>query len=191
MALGNLIKKHRKAKGMNITKLAKLTGISRSYLSQIESGAKGPPSVKVLLRIAESLSIPTAEILNIAEDKDLPQDYIREVQSHNEIHNIITRTFNITKDSADYAAQHQLKDFSIIFLEDKEADTKDIQQLQYNPLLIENILLDLMKMGEQGQRFVKKQIEVYREFFTEADERSSLVAEDGARYSVCNKGKHK
>jgi len=55
-----LISKHRREKGLTLRELGKLTGISPSYLSEIEQGVKLPPKDKEKLKkLAEMLGIKT------------------------------------------------------------------------------------------------------------------------------------
>jgi transcriptional regulator with XRE-family HTH domain len=57
---------------------AEKLGISRSYLSELESGAK-QPTLDVLNRYAEVLRVPTSSILLLAENitEDSPAERVR------------------------------------------------------------------------------------------------------------------
>jgi|YelNats1bottle13_1022553.scaffolds.fasta_scaffold00817_4 putative transcriptional regulator len=59
----NIIKNIRKEKRISQTQLAKLTGISRPYLSEIENG-KVNPSAKVILKIAKALGTEVEKMFN-------------------------------------------------------------------------------------------------------------------------------
>ena len=59
MALGNVIRLIRKARGFKQYVLAKEAGISCNFLSLVESG-KRAPSIEVLNRLAKVLKVPTA-----------------------------------------------------------------------------------------------------------------------------------
>ncbi|WP_226035386.1 helix-turn-helix domain-containing protein [Aquibacillus saliphilus] len=50
--IGERMKAQRKIKGYSITKLASLTGVSKSYLSYIERGIQQNPSLQILAKIA-------------------------------------------------------------------------------------------------------------------------------------------
>ena len=212
MELGKFIKKHRVSKGWTITKLAEKTGISRPYLSQIESGLDSPPSEKKIRSLAEVLDIPLAVILSIAHQTNFTDEYIQEALDYDELYqNINTKYEELTKkldslgdslrETTTNEADHRLQVKFHLQRSQIESEFYQIKYLlkdlsekrkpQRYSLTIENLITDLLAIGDDGQRYIKRQIETYREFFTEADERSSLVAEDGARYSVCNKGKHK
>ena len=55
-----VVTKHRREKGLTLRELGKLTGISPSYLSEIEQGVKLPPKDKEKLKkLAETLGIKT------------------------------------------------------------------------------------------------------------------------------------
>jgi len=56
------LKKIREEKNISQSKLAILAGISRSYVSEIESGKK-TPSLDMLERIAEALEVCTSLLL--------------------------------------------------------------------------------------------------------------------------------
>ena len=57
------IKKYRLEKGLSITELAKKCGISREYMSLIESGKVENISTKLLVSIAKSLDKKIDDIL--------------------------------------------------------------------------------------------------------------------------------
>jgi XRE family transcriptional regulator, master regulator for biofilm formation len=51
-------------KGLSITKLAKKAGISKGYLSSIESH-KTNPSAHMIQKLAKALEVPVEQLLNI------------------------------------------------------------------------------------------------------------------------------
>ena len=61
-AVGTVICRYRKEKGMTQELLSGLAGIARSHLSMIESGAK-QPNFETIWRIAEALEIPASELV--------------------------------------------------------------------------------------------------------------------------------
>jgi XRE family transcriptional regulator, master regulator for biofilm formation len=63
-SLGKQIKKLRLRKGLSITKLAKKAGISKGYLSSIESH-KTNPSAHMIQKLAKALEVPVEQLLNI------------------------------------------------------------------------------------------------------------------------------
>lgn len=66
--LGKRIAKLRKEKGLTQEKLAELCNIDISYIGQIERGLK-TPSLKVLFRISNALSLKLEELLSWEEKK--------------------------------------------------------------------------------------------------------------------------
>jgi len=58
--------------GMTQSQLAHAAGLTPSYISFLESGKKPPPSDEVCLRIAEALSMPGRELLEIAHLERTP-----------------------------------------------------------------------------------------------------------------------
>lgn len=59
------IKEVREAHGMSLSELSRRSGISKSYLSQLESGKFSDPSVFKLIKIATILGV---DILDLVED---------------------------------------------------------------------------------------------------------------------------
>ena len=61
-AVGTVICRYRKEKGMTQELLSGLAGIARSHLSMIENGTK-QPNFETIWRIAEALEIPASELV--------------------------------------------------------------------------------------------------------------------------------
>lgn len=59
--LGNYIKGVRTSKNMSLRELAKRSGVSHSYLSQLENGKTNNPSIEVSRKIAKGLNVPLYE----------------------------------------------------------------------------------------------------------------------------------
>jgi transcriptional regulator with XRE-family HTH domain len=59
---GEMVRKRRKAEGMNQSKLASETGISRNYLSEIERGEATHLSWEIRKRLCMVLGIPLDEL---------------------------------------------------------------------------------------------------------------------------------
>ena len=57
----------RKAKGITQAELAERAGVSRSYLSMIESGRKHPNAIR-LQALADGLGVTVAELISPSED---------------------------------------------------------------------------------------------------------------------------
>ena len=58
----NKMKKIRKAKGMTLEKLSDKTGISVGYLSHLERGTRGNPTIIIMDKIAYALGESVQEI---------------------------------------------------------------------------------------------------------------------------------
>lgn len=67
--IGRVIRVHRLAQGMSLGDLARASGLSKTILARIESGA-GNPSVETLWRVSRALMLPLGALL--AED-DAPR----------------------------------------------------------------------------------------------------------------------
>ena len=75
---GNLISYSRKKKRLTMTKFAQMTGLSVTYVSQIESGYCKPPARKHVLKIAEILGLE--EDLTLVLSGRLPLDILPIIQ---------------------------------------------------------------------------------------------------------------
>lgn len=63
MDIGDRIKQFRTARGYSVNKLATLSGVSQSYLRDIELGNKNP-TVEILSVICDTLGISLSEFFN-------------------------------------------------------------------------------------------------------------------------------
>ena len=61
--MNELIKAYREAKGWTQTKLAKESGVSQTYISELEAG-KYLPNLSILRKLAFALGISISELLN-------------------------------------------------------------------------------------------------------------------------------
>jgi transcriptional regulator with XRE-family HTH domain len=61
--LGARIRRRRKVLGLTAKELARLAGVSPSYVSQLEHGTQDRPSLDVLSTLASALGVPPAELL--------------------------------------------------------------------------------------------------------------------------------
>lgn len=72
--LGKYIRGLRKDKKLTIKEISDATGISRPYLSQVENGKGGLPSLNNLFKIADALDIPR-HVLTIKSGYSATNDY--------------------------------------------------------------------------------------------------------------------
>ncbi|WP_190284701.1 helix-turn-helix domain-containing protein [Bacillus sp. S3] len=63
---GSKLKRLRKKKAYSLSKLSKLTGISKSYLSLIERGIQKNPSLDILEKLAATFGV---EVEDLVKDK--------------------------------------------------------------------------------------------------------------------------
>jgi transcriptional regulator with XRE-family HTH domain len=66
---GKILQEERKAKKISQEKLAKLTGLDRTFISLIENG-KRSPSFTTILKICLALEIEPSNLFSIYEKKD-------------------------------------------------------------------------------------------------------------------------
>lgn len=83
MDLAAKIVRLREAKGWTSSRLARESGVSRSYLYQLEKGGKAEPSLSVLGRLAQALGVSLAEFGEhepLVREDDMPrglEDFFR------------------------------------------------------------------------------------------------------------------
>jgi len=70
LIFGLKIKQLRTAKGLSLFGLSKLTGLSKSYLNEIEKGKKYPKPDKIVI-LSEKLDVPYDQIVSLKLDKNL------------------------------------------------------------------------------------------------------------------------
>jgi transcriptional regulator with XRE-family HTH domain len=63
MSIGDEIKKRRAKQGLSLTELARLAGVSKGYVSEIESNPAARPSASTLFKIASALGASVGELL--------------------------------------------------------------------------------------------------------------------------------
>lgn len=61
-ALGTLLHQRRKALGLTARRVARLAGVSPSYVSHLERGHNERPSLDVLVRLSRALDLPLGEV---------------------------------------------------------------------------------------------------------------------------------
>lgn len=69
MNLGRAISLCRKQRGYNQAELAKMAGISVSYLSLLERNERNDPAISTIQSLAEALRIPSGILFFIAADE--------------------------------------------------------------------------------------------------------------------------
>ncbi|WP_078597183.1 helix-turn-helix domain-containing protein [Evansella clarkii] len=67
--IGKVIRQKRKEKGISLSELSRLTGVSKSYLSYIERGLKKNPSIDVTKKIFKTLDLPITLLASLEEKK--------------------------------------------------------------------------------------------------------------------------
>ncbi|MET3698692.1 XRE family transcriptional regulator of biofilm formation [Bacillus oleivorans] len=80
MTIGERIKELRQIKGYSLTTLAKLAGVSKSYLSSIERDLQTNPSRHYLSKLAIPLGTTVGYLLGEETENDLDADWIHMVK---------------------------------------------------------------------------------------------------------------
>ena len=63
---GRFLRERRKQMGLTLQSLAKLSGVSQTYLTNIENGKRGIPSPEILNKLADPLEISYKELMEKA-----------------------------------------------------------------------------------------------------------------------------
>jgi repressor LexA len=80
MELGHIIRKRRKEKGLTQDQLSARVGISKPYLSNIETGrAKNPPTDRILVALEGELGFESNALLRLGHLVRTPSDIAREL----------------------------------------------------------------------------------------------------------------
>jgi transcriptional regulator with XRE-family HTH domain len=61
--LGKMLKRIREEKGLTQVELAQKSGVTREYITMIETGARKNPTVDTLKRLAKALKVKVGELL--------------------------------------------------------------------------------------------------------------------------------
>ena len=67
-AFGEVLRELRRRAGLSQEALALEAGIQRNYVSLIERGLNSP-SLRVLFKLAQTLQVPTAELMDLTEKR--------------------------------------------------------------------------------------------------------------------------
>ncbi|WP_237417070.1 helix-turn-helix domain-containing protein [Halobacillus litoralis] len=63
MSIGEKIRVLRLGKGLSVNEFAKESGVSKSYISNIERGVQKNPSLIIMGKLARTLDVPLEELL--------------------------------------------------------------------------------------------------------------------------------
>lgn len=58
-----MIKKLRTERGLTQEQVARQAGVTKNYITMLETGARKAPSLPVLKRLAKALGVPVTELL--------------------------------------------------------------------------------------------------------------------------------
>ena len=92
LIFGLKLKQIRTSKDLSLFKLSKLTGLSKSYLNEMEKGKKYPKTDKIVL-LAEALEVSYDELVSLKLDKNLAP--IAEILQSNLLQEIPLELFGI------------------------------------------------------------------------------------------------
>lgn len=79
--LGGIIRRQRRRLGWSLAELAERAGCTKSYLSAIETGRKGPPTRVIIDRLESALLLDRGELLGHAQWDQTPADIRADLQS--------------------------------------------------------------------------------------------------------------
>ena len=174
MELGAFLRKHRLAKGLTLAGLAKETGISRPYLTQIEGGSAKGPSEQKLRKIAVALDVPLATLLALANQEIFTNDYVQEALDYSELHRKISALQQLIdktlSEGPDLIAKYNfltVVDEDLGFLRNKLAEIAEKHVPRKYPTDVEVIIEELLPLEEKGRRFIREQIRIFKTFFNQ------------------------
>ncbi|WP_052088081.1 helix-turn-helix domain-containing protein [Paenibacillus wynnii] len=81
---GIFIREKRKAKNLTLKQLAKISGVSQTYITNVENGKRGAPSPEILKKLSAPLGVDYVELMNKADyvsEHLIPQDHFYYVSS--------------------------------------------------------------------------------------------------------------
>jgi transcriptional regulator with XRE-family HTH domain len=84
MEFGEFVKDLRKAQRMSASELARKSGISQPYLSQLETGKNNNPTSKMVESIAKGLGIPDLYEMYLRH-KDMKEEHDQSIEIHKEL----------------------------------------------------------------------------------------------------------
>lgn len=64
---GDTLKRLRERKGLTQTELASRVGVTAAYISMLESGAKGNPTLGIVRRLTKALGVSVTELITLLE----------------------------------------------------------------------------------------------------------------------------
>ncbi len=79
--LGGIIRRRRRRLGWSLAELAERAGCTKSYLSAIETGRKGPPTEQIIGRLEGALGLEAGELLSHAHWDQTPADIRADLQA--------------------------------------------------------------------------------------------------------------
>lgn len=104
---GNKLKRLREEKGLSITKLSRLTGVSKSYLSLIERDIHKNPGLDILTRIAKTLGVTVPDLV----EKEAAVETEPSNPSKQRIKSTLKLEIELTEDQLTSQKLKQIKDF--------------------------------------------------------------------------------
>lgn len=91
----NLIKTKRLEKGLTLSELEQLSGVSSSYINRIENGYNKQPSYEIVINIAIALDISDEEVKNAYREKINSAETLKPAQIRNLLEKMIELKFSI------------------------------------------------------------------------------------------------
>lgn len=121
-SFGRYLKLLRKDRGMTLRQVEKITKISNSYLSQMESGKRNVPTLKILKRLADAYGMYVTNLIDAA-DKEF-KTVIFDLENIIANDSYISREYNKLSDDR----KKTLKDFLQFLVEQELKSAKEINE---------------------------------------------------------------
>jgi transcriptional regulator with XRE-family HTH domain len=113
---GSYLRELRKTKKLTIRQLDTYSGVSNSYISQMERGERGVPSPDILLKLSKPLGVEYAELMRVA-------GYITENTNTSPLNELVSANYNVGDPGTgerEQFIQQFLKDFNQLSEEAKK-----------------------------------------------------------------------
>lgn len=73
LPIGPQLRALRQSRGMSLSELARRSGVSKGYLSQIENETSRSPSLKIMQRLSRALELPVTALVSLTEQPEGPE----------------------------------------------------------------------------------------------------------------------
>jgi transcriptional regulator with XRE-family HTH domain len=155
--VGRMIREFRLEKRWTLEVMAKMTGYSRPYLTQIENGTKGSPPEKTLTKIASTLGYPE-NIFSLAKRFDDPKKMIAFTAL--DLIDLLNRTVkNLTMIEVMLEGNKHSMELNAAYLKGEQIYSE--LERKVIPEDLKDIISNLIAFDNNGREYARRQIQLY------------------------------